>query len=296
MQLSHLRYMLAVARHGSLSAAARALSLSQPTLTGALKTLEEELRTTLVLRGRDGVTLTEAGTTLVRHAQTILAQMDALENEIRGVEHEDSGRFVLGCHEPLGEYFLPSFMARFVAAAPRIELSLWNGPSSAVREAVLAREVHFGLVVNPEEHPELVLVRLFDDAVDFFVAGREPVVDSHDAALARISQGPVILAGRVKQSHALLGLLTGLPAPPRVLTCGDLGLTRALTGAGLGVGLLPRRVAQCDPSAGLRRLHPALPSVPDSIQLLFRGDLHRTRAARQLKDALVQHGRGLPAV
>lgn len=296
MQLSHLRYMLAVARHGSLSAAARALSLSQPTLTGALKALEEELHTTLVLRGRDGVTLTAAGTTLVHHAQTILSQVDTLENEIRGVENEDSGRFVLGCHEPLGGYFLPGFMTRFLPTAPRIELSLWNGPSAAVREAVLAREVHFGLVVNPEEHPELVLIRLFDDAVDFFVAGDEPAVEAREAALARIARGPVILAGRVKQSHALLGVLEGLTEPPRVLTCGDLQLTKSLTMAGLGVGVLPRRVALCEPSGNLRRLHPALPSIPDTIQLLFRGDLHRTRAARRLKDALVLYGRSLATV
>ena len=85
MQLSHLRYIQAIARHGSLSAAARALKVSQPALTGAIKTLEEEFHTTLLLRGRDGITLTEAGSTLLRHARVILAQVETLEHEIRGI-------------------------------------------------------------------------------------------------------------------------------------------------------------------------------------------------------------------
>ena len=62
---------------------------------------------------------------------------------------------------------------------------------------------------------------------------------------------------------------------------------------GLGVGLLPRRVA-AHGQPGLVRLHPDLPCIPDRVFLLYRHDLHRTRAAMTLKDALVAHGRALP--
>ena len=63
--------------------------------------------------------------------------------------------------------------------------------------------------------------------------------------------------------------------------------------AGLGIAIIPRRVARYLQERKLRRLHPALPFVADEIHLLFRGDAHRTRAFVITKDAIVAHGRAL---
>ena len=65
--------------------------------------------------------------------------------------------------------------------------------------------------------------------------------------------------------------------------------------AGIGVAMLPRRVAGYGMPGKLQRLHPSLPFIPDTICLLYRVDMHRTRAANRLKDALVAHGRALDA-
>lgn len=297
MHLAHLRYVVIIAKHRSLSAAARALGVSQPTLTGAIKSLEEELQTTLLLRGRDGVKLTDAGETLLRHAHEILAGVERMEQDIRDVNQEVAGRFVLGCHESLGAYFLPGFMRGFLGDHPHIELTLLNGTSAAVRDAVVAREVHYGLIVNPLAHPELVMVKLFHDAMDFFVCADEPVAPDVPAALARIQQGPLIYTGRVAQCQELiqrLGADGNLPS--RMLSCGDLELVKSLTLAGLGVGVLPRRVAAYGQPGRLRRLHDGVAFIPDAIFLAWRMDLHRTRAALRLKDALVEYGRRLPEV
>ncbi len=295
MHLAHLRYVQAIARHGSLSAAARALGVTQPTLTGAVKSLESELRTMVVHRGRDGVRLTAAGEALVRHAGEVLAAVERMEHEIRGLESDAQGRFVLGCHESLGAYFLPGFMREFMASSPRIELTLWNGTTAAVREAVLSREVHYGLLVNPIAHPDLVLVKLFHDAMDFFVCVDEPLLASREEALDRLRRGPLVYSGRVAQCQELIQRMAGENTlPARTLSCGDLELVKSLTLAGLGVGVLPRRVARYGQHDRLRRLHEALPHIPDTIYLAWREDLHRTAAAARVKDALVSYGRAMP--
>ncbi len=295
MHLAHLRYVQAIAKHGSLSAAARALGVTQPTLTGAVKSLEAELRTVIVHRGRDGVRLTAAGEALVRHAGEVLASVERMEHEIRGLEGDEQGRFVLGCHESLGAYFLPGFMRDFLVASPRIELTLWNGTTAAVRDAVLSRDVHYGLLVNPMPHPDLVLVKLFHDAMDFFVCVDEPELASRDEAVERLRRGPLVYSGRVAQCQELIQRLSGESTlPARTLSCGDLELVKSLTLAGIGVGVLPRRVAGYGGHERLRRMHPALPHIPDTIYLAWRGDLHRTAAATRLKDSLVSYGRAMP--
>jgi DNA-binding transcriptional LysR family regulator len=294
IELGPLRYFREVVRQGSLSAAARALGVSQPTLTAAVKQLEERLGTTLLLRDARGVTPTASGRVLARTAGEVQALLDRAREEIAALESDDVGAFVVGCHESLGAYFLPELMRDLLERAPGLQLSLWNGSSAAVREAVLARQVHFGLAVNPPPHPDLVMLPLFPDAVAVFVSAAEPRPSSLAEAEARLARGPLILAGRVGQCQELLAAFAARGVlPPRVLDCGDLELVKSLALGGLGVALLPERVAQHGVPGGLVRLHPELPAVPDCIHLLFRGDLHRTGAALKVKDALLARGAAL---
>jgi DNA-binding transcriptional LysR family regulator len=297
LDLTQLRYFRTVARCGSLTQAARLLQVSQPTLTVAIRQLEERLHTTLLLRDRSGVSLSATGAELLRSCDEIFLLLDRTEQRIQGLEAEDAGSFTLGCHESLGAYFLPRLMRHLLTETPLLEVTLWNGTSAAVRQAVLDRQVHFGVVVNPVPHPDLVLVELFRDAVDLFVEqGAAPDPDGDEEGLARaraqIKKGPLIYAGRVKQCQELIGRLHAEDLlPVRMLSCGDLELVKSLALSGLGVALLPRRVAAYGHKGRLRRLHPALPFIEDTIYLIYRGDLHRTRAALLLKEAIVQHGR-----
>ena len=297
MELNHLRYFVTIVQCGSLTAAARVLRVSQPALSVAVQNLEERLGTTLLNRARSGVSPTRTGEELCRHANEVFAQLERAEQDIRGIERDDVGRFTIGCHESLGAYFLPGFMQRFLDEAPHIQLSLKNATSALVHQAVVTREVHFGLVVNPSSHPDLVPVDLFGDAMDLFVCAGGDETASLEAARARIAESPLIYADRVTQCRQLLQqLLEAGIKPARELTCGDLELVKSLALANLGVAMLPRRVAAYGQPGRLRRLHPLLPSFPDRIFLLYRADLHRTRAAMRLKDALVRYGHELDSI
>lgn len=322
MDLRDLRYFAAIAASGSMTAAAKALHVSQPTLTVAMQNLEEELKSQLLVRERSGVRLTVTGEELLKYANDIFHLLERAEQRIKGLESEDEGTFVIGCHESLGAYFLPDFFARFLRDHPRIELLISNETSANVRDSVIERRTHFGLVVNPHPHPDLVIVELFHDAMDVLVAEDAPPpsrpltslvtqmsgevaegeraswVDSGDpafiAAKHRLLAGPLIFAGRVTQCQELCDLLAaqGLLST-RKLVCGDLELVKSLVLAGIGPALLPRRVASYGHEGKLVRLHPKLPFIPDTICLLYRADMHRTKAAVRVKDALVTYGKRL---
>ncbi|MCB9528365.1 MAG: LysR family transcriptional regulator [bacterium] len=289
MDTEWLKVFKAITEHHSLSAAARALGCSQPTLSVTVQRLEAHFHTTLLLRTSRGVEVTSTGRALAVGAEGVLALLADLEQQIAGLESGEVGRFVVGCNDSLGAYFLPGFLGPFMAAAPGIDVTLWNGPSDAVLQRVVDRDLHFGLVVNPRPHLDLVLVELFGDAVDLFATVPAP---DRAAAHARIAAGPLVYVERLPQSGAYLDHFAAEGCSPRrVLTCGELELVKSLVLGGLGIGVLPRRVAAYGHPGKLRRLHPSLPFMPDRIALVYRVDLHRTRAALRLKDALVAHGR-----
>jgi DNA-binding transcriptional LysR family regulator len=327
MDLKDLRYFASIAESGSMTAAAKALHVSQPTLTVAMQNLEEQLKTQLFVRERSGVRLTATGDELLKHAMEVFRLLEHAEQRVKGLESEDQGTFIIGSNESLGAYFLPDFMARFLRDHPNIELLLSNESSAQVRDSVIERRVHFGIVVNPHPHPDLVIVEMFHDAMDVMVAEDAPPpsrplsallalqmsgededhapptqrvswVDSGDpafmAAKHRLVAGPLIYAGRVKQCQDLVDQLAGAGLlSMRKLVCGDLELVKSLALAGIGPALIPRRVAEYGHEGKLVRLHPSLPFIPDSICLLYRADMHRTKAAMRVKDELVAYGKRL---
>lgn len=297
LELADLRYFLAVRGNGSLTAAARALGISQPSLTAAMQRLEKHFGTTLLLRDHRGVRLTVTGRALAHDAEEIFEVLARVERRVTGLEDAEGGRFVIGCNESLGAYFLPKFLREFFTAHPGIDVSVHNASSAAVRDAVVEREVDFGIVVNPRPHPDLVLVELFDDAVDFFTApserGKSPA-RTLDQAKARIEKGPLVHAARVGESQTLIARLEQQGCvPSRQIACGDFELVKSIALAGVGVALLPRRVALYGHEGKLVRLHAELPCFPDKIFLVYRADLHKTRSVLTLKDALAARGKDL---
>ncbi|HWM88317.1 MAG TPA: LysR family transcriptional regulator substrate-binding protein, partial [Kofleriaceae bacterium] len=201
-----------------------------------------------------------------------------------------------GCPHVLGSYFLPGFVGDFMTAYPRIDLVLWTGSSRQVEAAVIAREAQLGLVTHPLAHPDLVLVDLFADQVALFAVldGAEPLTWS--AAVKQLRARPLLYVPHVPQALEIVNQLDarGL-APGRRLECGDVQLVKELALAGTGIAILPRRVAAHGQPGRLQALHPRLPSVADTIRLVYRGDAQRTRAATLVKDALVAHGRAVAA-
>jgi molybdate transport repressor ModE-like protein len=285
MDVTQLRYFQAIAKHGSLTGAARALGVTQPALSSALRRLEQILDTTLFERTREGMSVTSTGKELLHHAAEILASIERAEQAVLGLETGDRGRFVIGCPESLGIYYLPGVLAEVARVMPGVELALWTGRSRDVERAVVQREVHFGVVARPLPHPDLVQVDLFRDHTTLFVRG--PAERSTAAGKRRLRRGPLLYVEGLPQTQELLSLLdAGQIVPERRLPCGSLELVKNLAMSGVGIGVLPARVAAHGRSLAL--LWPSAPRVPDAIRLVYRGDIHRTRAAMRLKDILVR--------
>jgi DNA-binding transcriptional LysR family regulator len=292
-----LRYFVRIAELGSFTAAARELRVSQPSLSVAVRKLEESLGTPLLHRSRQGVSLTRAGEILLEHARLADRALTAAKDELLALETEPRGRFTLGAHESLAAYFLPRFMARFLERFANVEIALWNGNSREVEQAVVERRLDLGLVVNPARHADCIVVELFHDRVGFVVsAALERRAQSTPEKL--LSRVPLIHVPELRQTQFLVASLASASiTPPSQLSCSSMELVKSLVLDGVGVGILPYRVASHGVSAGrLVHLGEALPVFDDVITLVRRFDLPMTAGARALLDALREHGRSMPAL
>jgi DNA-binding transcriptional LysR family regulator len=288
LELTPLRYLLAIAATGRLTTAARRMRVSQPAISVAMKKLEARLNTSLLLRSSKGVVLTPTGVELARQAEEVFSVLRRAEEQVHGLQQGEHGRFIVGCYHSFGAFFLPAMMKRLATEAPGLELSLWEGTADQVRDAVVDRTVHFGVMVSPRPHPELVMIKLFKDVMGVFVPGHL----SPRERLEALARGPLFHVERVLISRKVVEALgqRGL-LPNRVTACGDLELAKSLALQGAGAAVLPFRVATCNtPPGALVLADPSLPAEIDTAYLTFRADLHRTRAALRLKDALIARG------
>lgn len=152
----------AVARHGSVSAAALDLHTVQSNVTTRLKQLEAELGVTLFTRHARGVTLTEPGTRLLAYA----GRFSALEAEARAVVRDDGqvrGNLRLGSMETTAAVRLPPVLGRFHRSHPGVQLEVRTGPTAELLELLLARRLDLALIAAPIDHPELVALPVFQE-------------------------------------------------------------------------------------------------------------------------------------
>ena len=154
--VKQLRVLKAVAEHGSFSAAADALSYSQPAISQQIAALEKRAATTLVDRGSRGVRLTDAGRALVEHAEVVLARLAAAEAELDAIAGIRGGRVRLASFPTAGASLLPPAVAVFSDRYPDVELTfVEQEPEEAARmlraaELEIAMVFEYGAVNQPE--------------------------------------------------------------------------------------------------------------------------------------------------
>src|SRR5437764_8587157 len=124
LHVGRLRVLREVVRRGSFSAAAEALDYTQSAVSQAIARLEQETGATLVVRDRRWVHPTAAGTTLVEHAETILAQIETAESDLAAVLGVRAGRLRVASFPSAGATLIPLAVATFRQGHPGVSLSL----------------------------------------------------------------------------------------------------------------------------------------------------------------------------
>lgn len=142
---ARLRLLVEVDRRGSISAAAEACRVSQPSATKQLKTLEAALGERLVERNGRASQLTEAGQIVVGHATRVLDTLQGLEEELEALRGAETGTLALAASTTSGAYVMPSILQCFADRHPGVHVDISIGSSAWVAERIAKREFSLGI-------------------------------------------------------------------------------------------------------------------------------------------------------
>ncbi|MBO6230036.1 MAG: LysR family transcriptional regulator [Ruminiclostridium sp.] len=146
MEIRVLQYFLAVAREGTLSAAAASLHLTQPTLSRQLRDLEESLGKTLFIRGAHSIKLTEEGMLLRKRAEQIIELVDRTESDIRRSDETLSGDVYIGAGETDAVSYVAKAAHRMQQDHPLVHYHIYSGDGEDVMERLDKGLIDFGIV------------------------------------------------------------------------------------------------------------------------------------------------------
>lgn len=276
-----LAYFVEVAETQNVSRAAERLGISQPSLSLALQRLERAVGAALLIRSKRGVTLTQPGKQLLSHAKALLQSWDAVRAKALSSLHAIEGVYTIGCHPSVALYLLGSVLPPLLEKHPKLDIRLRHDLSRKVAEDVISLKTDVGIVVNPVQHPDLVIHRLCKDEVTLWtLKGRKPPLQDIKGGGAVLICDPDLL-----QSQALLKKMkkSGLSFA-RILHSSSLEVITDLTANGCGVGLLPARVA----NTARQKLEPVAdaPIFHDEHCLIFRAENKNVRSIQALNAAI----------
>jgi DNA-binding transcriptional LysR family regulator len=238
--LAQIESFLEVARSGSVTKAAESLSISQPTLTERIHSLEDELGAPLFHRTATGMRLTEAGNTFLPYAERTV---DAAQGGARAVSDlGKGGGFLRLAVAPMVTFtVLPEAVRRLRERRPRLQVSIRTMPAEAVVDAVLRNDAALG-IARDVRHPDLERTPLYADDLVVVVGATHHLAKERSVRLADLAGEEFVLFDRSYVFAELTSALFGAASvvPGGVVTVDNVGAAVRMVRAGMGIGFVPR--------------------------------------------------------
>ena len=163
MTLTELKYIVAVSREKHFGKAAEACFVSQPTLSVAIKKLEDELEVKLFERSANEVSVTPLGEEIVRQAQSVLEQAAAIKEIAKRGKDPLAGPLKLGIIYTIGPYLLPDLVRQAIARTPQMPLMLQENFTVKLLEMLRTGEIDCAIMAEPFPDTGLAIAQLYDE-------------------------------------------------------------------------------------------------------------------------------------
>ncbi|MGN6376345.1 MAG: LysR family transcriptional regulator [Sphingomonas sp.] len=282
LEWSDLPIFLAIAREGTLGAAARRTGQSQPTMGRRLRALEQACGATLFQRGSEGFVLTDEGLVVLRHAERMEADALGLARELTGAEAGLEGLLRVSCSDWLGRVLLAPVLAEFAALHPRVVVETLTDPrvySLARREADLV------IRLAPFDEPEAIARRLVTVGYGVYgQPGRWQPTPGDGTGCALLVMDTAF--GKMPDVGWLMRMLPNATIASR---SNSREIQARLCALGAGLAVLPRSLGEATPGIAPIDLGEEPPARDNWLG--YHRDLKRLPRLRALADLLIERSR-----
>lgn len=174
MNLNQLKIFYVAAKHGSLSAAAEVLCITQPAITKGIQRFQEHYEIKLFNRFGKKMVLTDAGEVLYGIAESIFEMENQAEESMRDFRQRKRGTIRILSSESFGAYYLPFIINRFTKANPKIKISMDQLPTELIVERTAALKNDLGFISYPVPHKKLISREILEDSYQIIVPPGHP--------------------------------------------------------------------------------------------------------------------------
>ncbi|GAB3190591.1 LysR substrate-binding domain-containing protein [Hydrogenophaga aquatica] len=195
MTLTELKYIVAVAREKHFGKAAEACFVSQPTLSVAIKKLEEELELKLFERNASEVAVTPLGEEIVRQAQVVLEQAASIKEIAKRGKDPLAGPLRLGVIYTIGPYLLPDLVRQVIEHTPQMPLMLQENLTAKLLEQLRLGEIDAAVLAEPFPDTNLAIAPLYDEPFVAVVPVTHPLAQRDNITAEELKQETMLLLG-----------------------------------------------------------------------------------------------------
>ncbi|HEU0260085.1 MAG TPA: hydrogen peroxide-inducible genes activator [Burkholderiales bacterium] len=295
MTLTELRYIVAVARERHFGRAAETCFVSQPTLSVAVKKLEEELGVTLFERGPGEVSVTPAGEKIVEQAQRVLEEASRIREIAAAGKDPLAGPLRLGAIYTIGPYLLPKLIPILRRTAPAMQLLIQENFTHRLAEELKSGEVDVILVALPFEAPGVVTRAVYDEPFLVAVPKGHPWENRKRVTSDELASESLLLLG---EGHCFRDQVLEIchtvrsrerSALAKTVEGGSLETIRQMVAGGVGVTVLPATSTNASGGASdlIRILPFARPAPTRRVGLAWRRSFPRPEAIEALRKAIL---------
>jgi LysR family hydrogen peroxide-inducible transcriptional activator len=294
MTLTELRYIVAVAREKHFGRAAEACFVSQPTLSGAIKQLEEELDVKLFERGTNEVSVTPLGEEIVHQAQSVIEQAAAIKDIAKRGKDPVSGPLRLGVIYTIGPYLLPDLVKLAIERVPQMPLMLQENFTVKLLDMLRTGELDAAIMAEPFPDAGLAVAPLYDEPFMVAVPRHHPLAKRKRISAEELKQETMLLlgTGHCFRDHVLevcpeyARLASDAEGIRKSFEGSSLETIKYMVASGMGVTVVPQLSVPKDAQPHIVYI-PFTPPVPTRrVVLAWRRTFTRYEAIAALRNVI----------
>lgn len=294
MTLTELRYIVAVARERHFGRAAEACFVSQPTLSVAIKKLEEELDVKLFERGSSEVSVTPLGEEIVRQAQTVIEQAAGIKEIARRGKDPVSGPLRLGVIYTIGPYLLPDLVRQAIERMPRMPLMLQENFTVKLLEMLRTGEIDAAIIAEPFPDAGLAVAPLYDEPFMVAVPKKHPLARRKRIPADELKKETMLLlgTGHCFRDHVLevcpeyAQFSSDSEGIRKSFEGSSLETIKYMVASGMGVTVVPQLSVPAEPDKHVAYVPFSDPVPTRRVVLVWRRTFTRYEAIAALRNAI----------